>query len=154
MATGPDLKGIAQARLRTAEVLMDAGDWEGAAYMLPYALECALKAVICKTLHLSVYPDSEKNEKDGTVRGFFTTHVFVQLLVISGLQDIFSPNGQDIPYRYWSDFAIEYPGKWVGMRYEPERMAQFDETKVRALHQKLVDADHGILTLIEQGARW
>lgn len=154
MASGPDLKKIAQARLKTAEVLIGAGDWEGAAYMLPYALECALKAVVCKTLHLISYPDSPKTEKDGIVRDFFKTHVFIQLLIISGLQDIFGPNGQNIPYRYWSEFAIEYSGKWVEMRYDRIRMAQFDETKVRALHQKLTDPTYGILTVIDQNTRW
>ena len=151
MATGIDLKAIAQARLKTAEILMDAGDWHGAAYMLPYALECALKAVICKTLHLTAYPDNEKSE---SIRSFFTTHLLIQLLVVSGLQDIFSPAGPQESYQHWSDFTIEYAGNWPQMRYDLKRMQQFDETKIRALHFKLTDTNHGILTMIDKGNRW
>ena len=77
MATGSDLKNIAKARLASAEILIKAKDWHGAAYMLPYALECALKAVICKTLNLMAYPDDYKSKTD--VRSFFSTHLFLQL---------------------------------------------------------------------------
>ena len=132
---------------------MDAGDWHGAAYMLPYALECALKAVICKTLNLTTYPDNEESEKM-KVRSFFTTHLFVQLLVVSGLQDIFSPTGIKEPYQYWSDFTLEYAGNWPEMRYNRERMQQFDEAKVKDLYSKLVDPVHGILVMIENKNRW
>ena len=151
MATGPDLKSIALARLKTAEILITAADWHGAAYMLPYALECSLKAVICKTLHLTAYPDNEKSE---SIRSFFTTHLLIQLLVVSGLQDIFGPTGPQQPYQYWSDFTIEYAGNWPQMRYDLKRMQQFDEGKVKKLHFMLTDPEHGIVTMIEKNARW
>ena len=152
MATGENLKAIAQARLKSAECLMAAGDWQGAAYMLPYSLECALKAVICKTLNLSVYPDNDKSKTD--VRSFFSTHIFLQLIVVSGLQDIFSPTGRPIPYKYWSDFTLQYPGQWVGMRYNLDTMEQFAELKVKDLYIKLTDSTDGVLTVIENEKRW
>jgi hypothetical protein len=150
--TGDDLKKIANARLLSAETLIAAGDWHGAAYMLPYALECALKAVVCKTLHLQVYPDKDKSKTE--IRTFFTTHLFDQLLVVSGLQDIYHPSVGGIPYKYWSDFTIEYPGRWVEMRYNLERMEQFDEKKIKELYLKLKDKTNGIFTIIEENKRW
>ncbi|HWP61467.1 MAG TPA: hypothetical protein VN495_02600 [Candidatus Paceibacterota bacterium] len=154
MASGADLKSIAQARLVSAETLMSAGDWHAAAYMLPYSLECALKSVICKTLHLGTYPDDQWAH-EMQVQSFFTTHIFVQLIVVSGLTDIFSPTGRAEPYGHWSKFTAVYPGKWIGMRYNDTiKMAQFDEKKVRELHFMLTDPQHGILTVIENEGRW
>ena len=151
MATCKDLKKIAQARLKTAGILIKAKDWQGAAYMLPYALECALKAVICKKLNLSVYPD---DDKDDTVRTFFSTHIFVQLIVVSGLQDIFGPTGIADCFKHWSDFTAEYPGKWPGMRYNYDKMKQFDEPKVMSLYRNLTEPSFGILTTIKNKRRW
>lgn len=152
MATGTQLKNIALARLKSAEVLMEAEDWHGASYMLPYALECALKSVICKTLRIMSYPDNDTSKTD--IRPFFTTHVFVQLIIVSGLNDIFSAAGQEIPFKYWSDFTLAYPGKWVGMRYDIDVMNQFDESRIKDLHNKLTEPTNGILTIIEREGRW
>jgi hypothetical protein len=90
MANGVGLKEIALARLETTEVLIEAKDWDGAGYMLGHVLECALKAVICKTLNLVEYPEYTKNEKTD---GYFMTHKFDQLLIASGMENIFSPRG-------------------------------------------------------------
>ncbi len=119
MATGPDLKAIAQSRLNTAKMLMETEDWHGASYMLPHALECALKAAICKTLHLGVYPD---NEKSTAIRTFFATHYFVQLLVASGLQDIISPTGAKKVDQNWADFTLVFAGNWPEMEDTKKNM--------------------------------
>jgi len=44
MANCAELRKIAKARLKSVETLMAVNDWHGAAYMLGYVLECALKA--------------------------------------------------------------------------------------------------------------
>jgi hypothetical protein len=151
MATGSELRKISETRLKTAGILIKAKDWQGAAYMLPYALECALKAVICKKLNLPVYPD---DSKDNNIRAFFCTHIFVQLIVVSGLQDIFSPTGINDCFKHWSDFTGAYPGNWPVIRYNQGVMQQFDEPKVMGLYRNLTEPNFGILTTIKGKRRW
>jgi hypothetical protein len=151
MANCEELKEIANARLKTAEILIEAGDWDGAGYMLGHVLECALKAVVCKTLNLLEYPEYTKNDKTD---GYFMTHKYDQLLIASGLEYIFSPRGTDEAFRYWSDFTKEYPGDWPTMRYSRERQKQFDEAKVRKLYTLLMGEGKGIIDIIEQEKKW
>jgi hypothetical protein len=55
-----DLKSIARARFRDAQVLLRARRFEGAFYLCGYAVELALKARICRTLKWAGFPDSRK----------------------------------------------------------------------------------------------
>lgn len=151
MAGLVDFKEISQARLKTVAILLDARDWDGASYMMGYVLECALKAVICKTLHLVSYPENTRNDK---IDGYFMTHKFDQLLIPSGMEDVFSTRGKPDAFRSWSDFTKEYPGDWPGMRYDRQRLKQFDEAKVRKLYNDLVGEPDGILATIEKEKRW
>lgn len=149
MANCTDLKKIAQARLRSARTLMKADDWHGAAYMLGYVLECALKAVTCKTLNLVTYPDNTKNDK---INSYFMTHRFEQLLIVSGLEGIFSSRGPQKAWQNWSDFTLEYPGDWPSMRYELKTI--WNETKVIKLYENLMEQTSGILTIIKRRGKW
>jgi hypothetical protein len=109
---------IALARLKSSEILIEAKDWDGAGYLSGHVLECALKAAVCKTLNLLVYPEYTKNEKTD---GYFMTHKFDQLLIASGLESIFSSRGPIEAFQYWSDFTKEYPSDWPAMRYDRSR---------------------------------
>lgn len=151
MANIEELKEIAHARLKTAEILISAKDWDGAAYMLGYVLECALKAVVCKTLNLLNYPEYTKNQKTDE---YFMTHKFDQLLIASGLEYLFSTRGSVDAFQYWSDFTKEYPSDWPAMRYDRSRQKQFDEIKVKKLYNILIDATKGILSIIEKEKKW
>jgi len=42
------LQQLAEVRLKDAEVLLTAGQWEAAYYLLGYCIECALKACVAK----------------------------------------------------------------------------------------------------------
>jgi hypothetical protein len=151
MAGNKDFKIITKARLKTAKILIDASDWEGSAYMLGYVLECALKASICKTLHLTNYPENTRNDK---VDGYFMTHKFDQLLIPSGLEDLFSPRGPIDVFQNWSDFTKEYQGDWPSMRYDKQRLSQFDEIKVKKLYNYLTERPSGIITILNKKKRW
>ena len=148
MATGTDLKNIALKRLESAEHLIKAGDWEGAAYMMGFSLECALKSAICKTLHLQAYPEYTKNKE---VASFFMTHKFDCLYVVSGLTDIFNVNAGGDAYWNWSEFTKNYTGNWVETRYQ---LSNWDGQKVSGLFKYLSDTNHGIITEIESNKRW
>jgi hypothetical protein len=151
MANTQELKEIALARLKTSQILIAAKDWDGAGYMLGYVLECALKAVICKTLNLLEYPQYTKNEKTD---GYFMTHKYDQLLIASGMEYLFSARGPLDAFEYWSEFTKEYPGDWPAMRYDRQRQKQFDEVKVQKLYNVLTEDKKGILALIEQEKKW
>lgn len=149
MANGKELREISKGRLRSAKILMDCKDWHGAAYMLAYALECALKAATCKTLNLIVYPENTKSKH---INSYFMTHRFEQLLVVSGLEHIFSPRGTADAWQNWSDFTLAYPADWPAIRYDLSM--NWDEVKVKKLYSNLTDASHGIVTIIKERKKW
>ena len=54
-----DLQSLSKHRRREALVLLSAKQWGGAYYLVGYALECALKAVIAKNTKMYDFPDKE-----------------------------------------------------------------------------------------------
>ena len=53
-----NLRAIARARLRDAQILLQAKRFEGAHYLCGYSVELALKARICRTLKWPGFQDS------------------------------------------------------------------------------------------------
>lgn len=76
-----DLQVIAWARLREAEQLLRAGEYDGGVYLCGYAVELELKACICGTLKWHGYPGTRSE-----FRGYqsFQTHDLRVLLRLSG----------------------------------------------------------------------
>jgi len=151
MANTSDLKQICLARAKSAKTLIDAGDWDGAAYMMAYSLEVALKAASCVALRLDAYPERTSNKQ---IDSCFMSHKFDQLLVISGLTDLFNITGSPQAFRNWSDFVQEFQGEWVNMRYNPQILANFDKIKVERLYQNLVEDKESIINTIDGNKRW
>jgi hypothetical protein len=60
-------------------VLLAAGQWDAAYYLLGYCIECALKACVAKQFRLHEVPDKE------LVNSFYT-HRLDKLLTISGVK--------------------------------------------------------------------
>jgi len=75
------LKAIARARLADAGALLNAGRFDGSAYLCGYGVELALKARLCKTLKWSGFPEKGK-EFEGLQS--FKTHDLDILLHLSG----------------------------------------------------------------------
>lgn len=145
--TRDDLKEITEARMKSAMVLMGAKDWFWAGFTMALALEAALKAIICKTLNLPVYPQDHKQQK---IVNFFLTHEFTPLLVLSGLSNLFSADGIPEVFQNWSDFTKEFPGNWADLKYENERQRQFDQGKAERLLKNLTDSRSGVLTKLKE----
>ena len=76
-----DLRSVAEARLRDAQVLLQEGRYDGAAYLAGYAVEIAIKARICQTLGWTGFPESRR-EFEGYAS--FKTHDLAVLLHLSG----------------------------------------------------------------------
>src|SRR5437667_12331694 len=84
MISTKDLRAIARARLRDAQVLLRAKRFDGAFYLCGYAIELALKARICRTLRWSSFPQSAQEFKGlQSVK----THDLEVLLRFSGVGD-------------------------------------------------------------------
>ena len=83
MIARSDLRNIARARLRDAEVLLGDRRYDGAIYLSGYSVEIALKARICRTLGWSGFPETNR-EFDGYQS--LRTHRLDVLLHFSGAE--------------------------------------------------------------------
>lgn len=81
MLVTTDIRQIAKARLKDAQVLLAAQRYDGAVYLCGYAVEMALKARICKTLKWAGYPESRKEFEQ---LSSFKAHDLDVLLRLSG----------------------------------------------------------------------
>jgi hypothetical protein len=84
MIAAKDLRTIARARLRDADILLAAKRFDGAVYLCGYAVELALKARICQTLKWPGFPETSK-EFEGLQS--LRTHDLELLLRLSGVRD-------------------------------------------------------------------
>jgi HEPN domain-containing protein len=64
MIKSGELRKIARARLKDAEVLFRAKRYDGSAYICGYAVEIALKARIREELHWTGFPEKPSEFKD------------------------------------------------------------------------------------------
>ena len=84
MISRDELRRIARARLRDAEVLLAAGRHDGDAYLCGYAIELALKHRICRTLKWMEFPSTRSEFDDYRS---FQTHKLNVLLRLSGINE-------------------------------------------------------------------
>ena len=91
-----ELKKIASARLKDAEILFQGKRYDGAVYLCGYAVELILKAKICKTLNWTDFPSSN-SEFQGLQS--FKTHRLDLLLSLSGQEG-------KIKATYFADWSI------------------------------------------------
>jgi hypothetical protein len=103
-----DLRKIAQARLKDADILWHSRRYDGAVYLCGYAIELALKARICQILKWSGYPSTKSDfEKYRS----FRTHDFDVLLHLTGREQQIKTNF----FAEWSAVARWDPSA----RYHP-----------------------------------
>lgn len=58
-----DLRVLTATRVREAQVLYAAGEYSGSYYLVGYALECAIKVCIVKTIPAYTVPDCRLVDK-------------------------------------------------------------------------------------------
>jgi hypothetical protein len=85
-----DFQQLAEIRVKEAKVLLDNQCFDGAYYLLGYAVECALKSGISKQFKEHDFPDFQ------TVRDSYT-HNLEKLLLISGLKQRLHNEWQTTP---------------------------------------------------------
>ena len=90
------LQQLAELRVRDAEALLAASQWEAAYYLLGYCIECALKACVAKQFRLHDVPDRK------LVNSFYT-HRLDELLTIPGVK-----SGMETRFKADSKFEINW----------------------------------------------
>jgi HEPN domain-containing protein len=74
-----DLEALVDIRVKEAKLLLDNNCYEGAYYLLGYALECAIKACIAKQVKEHDFPDKQ-------LANVSFTHRLGDLLGVAGLK--------------------------------------------------------------------
>ena len=112
--TQADLRKLAVARLKDAEVLIKHRRYDGARYLCGYVVELALKSRICRTLKLNEYPESRAYQS-------FKTHSLDTLLHLSGRE----VKIKTVHLPEWSIVADWEPS----LRYQPLGTATASDAK-------------------------
>lgn len=127
-----DFKLLADARIADAQILLGAQRWPAAYYLSGYAVECALKARVCRQFLEHDVPDKK------LVNAFYT-HDLVILLSLSGAK-------QDKEDRCSRDIAFEINWNTVKDWDEESRYdCSTTETKARDMLAAVSDTGTGIL---------
>lgn len=84
------LKKLSNLRVKEAKVLFRAQQYEGAYYLIGYAVECGLKACIAKQFKRHDFPDKRLVEKAHT-------HKVEALLKLAGLETAFQSDRRNNP---------------------------------------------------------
>lgn len=126
-----DFRRLAETRLEDAKALLQAGRFDVAYYLAGYAVECALKACICRNTRESDFPPKDGNK--------YYIHDLNKLLGLAELVDA-------VEQRFKVDQRLE--GYWnvvkdwnVDSRYGSGSDA---ETKARDLFEAITDAERGV----------
>ena len=130
-----DFEELSGVRLEEALALLDDGHWDGACYLAGYAVECALKACICKRSGEYDFPPKDTNKTH-------YTHNLVELIQTAGLKNALAmQSGLD------ADFAQN----WITVRDwgEQSRYKRWPETAARALLVAITEPLHGVLAWVK-----
>lgn len=131
MITVAGLRRVAKARLRDAKALLRARRYDGAVYLVGYAVEIALKARTCISLRWPTFPESQK-EFEGLQS--FKTHKLSVLLHLSGREETIKGS----LFAEWSAVAswdpeTRYRPAGSSGKMEAELMISSAEAKLKAL---------------------
>lgn len=133
-----DLQRLTRIRLREAKVLFDNRRYEGAYYLLGYAVECAFKAYIAKQTKRYDFPDRK------FVNDIYT-HDLNKLLSVSGLES---------EYRKESKRNSNFELNWTIVKDWSEQSryaAGVSRAKVKDFRAAVVSRRSGILPWLQ---RW
>ena len=130
-----DFQRLAAVRLRDARVLLENGSYDGAYYLVGYAVECALKACIAKLTRRYDFPDRSVVLESHT-------HDFAKLMDLAGLEQI-----RKVDMRANADLRAN----WLIVRKwrENSRYALTNQQEADDLFSAVSDRRHGVLRWIK-----
>lgn len=139
MPSRSELHLIAETRLVEAKALFAANLYDGAYYLIGYAVETALKACICKLL------DEDFPPSNGEIAKAYRTHRFEDLVILAGLRKKLQAKvTADL------DFAINWnlvKGWRETQRYDI--IGSSDQSRTQEVIVALEDPAYGVLTWLK-----
>lgn len=144
MNSAQEIKDLVQLRLQEAHALLAMGHPDGAYYLGGYALELALKAIICKNWDVGdLFADSNVHPKE-SIR-VLKVHDLSRLLLFSGLieKHKIEKRSNIIFSTYWN-----YVEKWhESARYD---QGKYSTHEVQIFLNSIDDPSNGILTWLKK----
>ena len=131
-----DLRRLSALRAKEARVLLDNGCYDGAYYLIGYAVECGLKACIAKRTQRYDFPDKR------TVNESFT-HNLEKLVQVIGLNgDLTIESRRDPAFRINWGVAKDWD--------EQSRYSTWTRSESENLYRAVTDRRHGVLRWVKQ----
>lgn len=138
MMNRSDLQKLAKLRVKEAKVLLDNKRYEGAYYLLGYAVECAFKSCIAKQIKRYEFPD-KKLVND------MWTHDLNKLLILSGLRQ---------EHRKESSQNENFALNWIIVKDWSEQVRYDLKTvtpqKAKEFYSAVTDKQHGVLSWLQK----
>ena len=138
MSNRQTLKSVTKAKLKAAKILYQSGDSDTAGYLLGYVVECALKAVICRKLNLSEYPDTSRH------KDVFASHDFDRLLTLSGYSNKIDLKVNQKLFNNWSILTKDWKPE---TRYNEN---VYNQNVIQEKFNALEDSKDGFLVWIKR----
>ncbi len=127
-----DLEALVEIRVAEARTLLESNKYEGAYYLIGYAIECALKACIAKQVNRFDFPNKQLANKSHT-------HKLNELLGVAGLKQRLNEKA-DQDNEFKANWAVVKD--WTeASRYE----CTIEETKAADLFTAATNENSGIL---------
>jgi HEPN domain-containing protein len=128
-----DFRKLAETRLEDARALLNAGRFGAAYYMAGYAVECALKACICKNMREFDFPPRDASQ--------YYQHDLMRLSAIAQIESAFEQERKQDPLlaAYWNvvkDWRED--SRYQDTGPEAERAA-------KGLIEAISESQHGVL---------
>jgi HEPN domain-containing protein len=131
-----DLRRLSALRAKEARVLLDNGCYDGAYYLIGYAVECGLKACIAKRTQRYDFLDKR------TVNESFT-HNLEKLVQVIGLNgDLTIGSRRDPAFRINWGVAKDWD--------EQSRYSTWTRPESENLYRAVTDRRHGVLRWVKQ----
>ena len=130
------LQELAAVRARESELLLSAAAYDGAYYLVGYAVECGLKACIAKATREHDFPDRK------TVDDSYS-HDLVQLVAVAGLSTELKEEQRR---------SAEFELNWTTTKDWSEKTRYERKSKQQAelLHKAVTDPEHGVFTWLQK----
>lgn len=128
---------LSNVRLREAHALLRSHEYSGAYYLAGYAVECALKACIAKSVKRYDFPDRQQKGKDPY------THDLVQLASLANLKE---------SIRQISDADSEFQKNWdvTILWTEQSRYKVFEQPEAERLINAIIEKRHGVMPWVKK----
>jgi HEPN domain-containing protein len=132
-----DFQQLAEEYAVEAKTLLDAGHFGAAYYHAGYAVECGLKACICKGINQYEFPPSRDFSRE------CFEHDFRKLLKLAKLESVLSADQIATPNlgASWQDVVI-----WS----EQSRYNRKGEIEARQLYRAVTDPVNGVLEWVKR----